>query len=58
MAVAQRYKGQENAVATLAKKIIDGGGGNWGKTYVMSAHPQLSQQDAQEIVLSAESAFS
>ncbi|RDV16972.1 PKD domain-containing protein [Pontibacter diazotrophicus] len=49
-AVAQRYKGQEDAVATLAKKVIDGGGGNWGKTYVMSAHPQLAQQDAQEMV--------
>jgi cytochrome c len=50
MAVAQRYRAQDGAVATLAKKIIDGGGGNWGKTYVMSAHPQVSQQDAQEMV--------
>ncbi|PRY16408.1 cytochrome c [Pontibacter ummariensis] len=48
--VAQRYKGKKDAVATLAKKIIDGGGGNWGETYVMSAHPQISNEDAQEMV--------
>lgn len=49
-AVAKRYKTKKGAEVALAKKIIEGGGGNWGKTYVMSAHPQLTQQDAQEIV--------
>jgi cytochrome c len=49
-AVAQKYKGQPGAISMLAKKIIDGGGGNWGKEYVMAAHPQISLQDANEIV--------
>ncbi|NJB71432.1 cytochrome c [Saonia flava] len=47
--VAQRYKGQSNAVPMLTKKIIAGGGGNWGES-LMSAHPQLSTQDVNEIV--------
>ena len=34
----------------LAKKIIAGGGGNWGKEHVMAAHPQIAIQDANEIV--------
>ena len=28
--VAAKYKGQADAVATLAKKIKEGGSGNWG----------------------------
>ncbi|HEV7348260.1 ThuA domain-containing protein [Telluribacter sp.] len=49
-AVAQRYKGQANSLASLSAKIISGGGGNWGKEHVMSAHPQISPQDANEMV--------
>ena len=49
-AVAQKYKGQPGATSTLAKKIIAGGGGNWGKEHVMAAHPQISIQDANEMV--------
>ena len=49
-AVAERYKGQANALALLSAKIINGGGGNWGKEHVMSAHPQISPQDASEMV--------
>lgn len=48
--VAKRYKGQKEAPLMLAKKIISGGGGNWGTEHVMSAHPQVSLQDAQEMV--------
>ena len=47
--VAQRYKGQADALATLRTKIIEGGGGNWGQS-VMSAHPQLAVQDLEEMV--------
>ena len=47
--VAQRYKGDAGAVNKLAAKIINGGGGNWGE-HAMSAHPQLSKQDASEMV--------
>jgi len=50
VAVAQRYKGQLGTTDMLAKKIITGGGGNWSKDYVMSAHPQIPQKDAEEMV--------
>ncbi|SEI45605.1 cytochrome c [Dyadobacter koreensis] len=50
LAVAKRYKTKEKAVEELAAKIISGGGGNWGTEHIMSAHPQLSPQDAQEMV--------
>ena len=33
----------------LAGKIINGGQGNWGEV-PMSAHPQISQADAEEMV--------
>jgi cytochrome c len=48
--VAKRYKVQSGSVSFLAEKIINGGGGSWGTTYVMSAHPQISKQDAEEMV--------
>ena len=50
VAVANRYKKQNGAVERLAQKIITGGGGNWGKEHVMSAHPQIPQKDAEEMV--------
>jgi cytochrome c len=49
-AVANRYKKDPEAIDKLSKKIIEGGGGSWGTTYVMSAHPQLSVIDTKEIV--------
>lgn len=48
--VAQRYKAQAGAVDLLANKIIAGGGGNWGTTHVMAAHPQIPLEDAREMV--------
>ncbi|MFD1144706.1 ThuA domain-containing protein [Larkinella insperata] len=50
LAVAQRYKSETGAVEKLATKIIKGGGGNWGNVHVMSAHPQVAEADAQEMV--------
>ena len=47
--ISQRYKDDENAVAMLSQKVIAGGGGNWGET-AMSAHPQLTQQQAENMV--------
>lgn len=47
--VAKRYAGNKNAVDLLANKIIKGGNGVWGE-HAMSAHPQLSKDDASEIV--------
>lgn len=49
-AVAQKYKGKAGALSELSRKIIVGGGGNWGTEHVMAAHPQISAQDANEIV--------
>ncbi|HLO43494.1 MAG TPA: ThuA domain-containing protein [Leadbetterella sp.] len=48
--IAEKYNGKPGVVDILAKKIIEGGGGNWGQTHVMSAHPQLNIADAREIV--------
>ncbi|UBM58332.1 ThuA domain-containing protein [Marinilongibacter aquaticus] len=48
-AIAARYHDDGRAAGKLAQKIIDGGGGNWGTEHVMSAHPQLSSQDATEM---------
>jgi cytochrome c len=48
MEVATRYKGKDSKAA-LAAKVIKGGYGNWGEV-PMSAHPQLSQEEAEEMV--------
>jgi cytochrome c len=47
--IAERYKNATGAIKTLSEKIIQGGGGNWGE-HVMSAHPQISSAESQEIV--------
>ncbi len=47
--VSKRYKNDKTAVAKLASKVITGGGGVWGE-HAMSAHPQLSREEATEIV--------
>ena len=48
-AIAERYRKSEFAVRTLSAKIIKGGAGNWGQT-VMSAHPQVTEEAAGEMV--------
>ncbi|MCF8243895.1 MAG: ThuA domain-containing protein [Saprospiraceae bacterium] len=47
--IANRYYGSEFAVQRLSKKVIAGGAGNWGET-AMSAHPNLSQKESEDIV--------
>lgn len=47
--VAVRYKGNDAALPMLAKKIISGGSGNWGKN-VMAAHPQHTEEETTEMV--------
>jgi cytochrome c len=47
--IAKRYGADKNAISYLADKIIAGGGGVWGE-HGMSAHPQISKEDATEIV--------
>lgn len=47
--VAGKYKSQPGSIDQLAAKIIKGGSGVWGNIE-MSAHPQLSVDDARQIV--------
>jgi cytochrome c len=47
--VAKKYKGQWMIEAKLADKVIKGGGGVWGEQ-AMSAHPQLTKDEATEMV--------
>ena len=42
--VAKKYK--EKDIPMLAKKILEGGAGNWGQI-PMAPHPTLSEQDAE-----------
>ncbi|MBC7744617.1 MAG: PQQ-dependent sugar dehydrogenase, partial [Flavobacterium sp.] len=46
--VSKRYNGK-SVVTLLSNKIIKGGGGVWGE-HAMAAHPQISKQDAAEMV--------
>lgn len=47
--VADRYGNDPKALGMLARKVINGGAGNWGD-HGMSAHPQLSIEDAKTMV--------
>ncbi|MFD1818261.1 PQQ-dependent sugar dehydrogenase [Pseudarcicella hirudinis] len=47
--IAQKYRNDESALEKLSKKVIAGGGGVWGD-HAMSAHPQLSPNDANLMV--------
>lgn len=48
--ISERYAGDKTAVSKLANKIITGGSGVWSDDRAMSAHPQLSREDAAEMV--------
>ncbi len=48
--IAKKYSGADDAmVSELAQRIIKGGSGVWGEI-PMTAHPTLSQQDAEGMV--------
>lgn len=47
--IAARYKNNRDDQQKIARKIITGGTGVWGE-HAMSAHPQLSEEDAQLMV--------
>jgi cytochrome c len=49
MEVSKKYKDDKTAISKLANKVITGGGGVWGE-HAMNAHPQLSRDEATEIV--------
>lgn len=46
--IAAKYKADKNAPVTLAKKIREGGVGNWGQV-PMPANPQVNEQEAQTL---------
>jgi cytochrome c len=48
--IARRYPMQHVYIEMLARKVIDGGFGVWGYP-VMSAHPKLSMEEAELMVL-------
>ncbi len=47
--VSVKYKNDKNALERLTRKVISGGKGVWGDVS-MAAHPQLSTQDAAEMI--------
>lgn len=47
--ISKKYQNDSKAAEMLAKKVISGGAGVWGQV-PMSAHPQLSESDALEMV--------
>ncbi len=48
-AIAERYRKNEFAIRNLTKKVIKGGAGEWGQV-VMSAHPQLTEEEVGEML--------
>lgn len=48
--VAKKYEFTQGNVTMLAGKIIKGGSGVWGEI-PMTAHPDLSQQDAEKMAM-------
>lgn len=48
--IANHYHGDDFAVRNLSTKILEGGGGSWGMT-AMAAHPQLTADEASEMVI-------
>lgn len=49
MEISERYKAEDEVIAMLSDKIINGGNGNWGKT-MMAAHPQHTVEEADDMV--------
>ena len=47
--IAAKYKNDAAAQERIASKIINGGGGVWGD-HAMSAHPQITPQDAATMI--------
>lgn len=47
--ISKKYSKDANAISILSNKIIKGGGGVWGP-HAMSAHPQISIENANSMV--------
>ena len=50
MDIAQKYKGQRDAIAYLKKKIVSGGTGVWGEV-MMPAHPDITSDESRQIAM-------
>jgi len=47
--IALKYQNETEVSSMLTEKVIKGGKGNWGEI-PMTAHPQINQADAEEMV--------
>lgn len=47
--VAAKYSGNSDAEAMLIKKVMKGGGGTWGKTW-MPANKNVSEDEARRLI--------
>ena len=47
--VAAKYENTDANIKMLAAKVIKGGGGNWGPV-PMTPHPQLKQEDVEQMI--------
>lgn len=47
--ISKKYRASSQNIDKLTKKVIAGGGGVWGEQ-AMAAHPQVSYEDAREMV--------
>jgi cytochrome c len=47
--IAEKYKGDPQAVAKLSKKVRDGGSGVWG-VIPMPSHPRMKDEEIQTVV--------
>lgn len=48
--IATRYKEDKEVLNKLSSKIINGGGGEWNRDFVMISHPSLSRKAAEEMI--------
>ncbi|MEQ8469766.1 MAG: DUF1080 domain-containing protein [Marinoscillum sp.] len=49
ISIARRYNDSEGTISMLVGKVIKGGSGVWGEA-LMTAHPALEEEDAQEMI--------
>lgn len=47
--IAERYANDKDTQYTLAKKIINGGTGNWSGNIIMPANIHLSEEEAETL---------
>ncbi len=48
--IAQKYKGNKDAISYLKRKIVSGGSGVWGEV-MMPAHPTITSDESRQIAM-------